>query len=235
MLKKSLYIPLACALPLTTYAENLSVELYSPSQLEQIFPSKTYFLMAVDSEIKSNIRTNDIGRLLGVPEISKEDAETVFYGVRKSMLKYAATAWDAGIALEYGKDVGKMLGLSSVSLGETSNEKSLHNKILLFRYAQQYDSSKQVIEQYRRQLEPLLDSANSYQECVKVEPHTDYKFYQKLSSNLPESSLALPLALRYEALMPCQKLALSDYLEQSEKELNKVTFLQGIASVQVAN
>ncbi|MCO4786546.1 MAG: hypothetical protein KC467_11545 [Marinomonas atlantica] len=239
MLKKSLYLPLACALPLTTYAENLSTEMHPSSHIEQVFHSKTYFLMAVDNEIKSAIQYDDVSKLLGLPAMSKEDAETVLFGMRKSLLKYAARAWDTGVAVNYGKEVSEVIGLETIGTDEV-DETSLQNKLLLFRYAQQYDNSKQVIDRYSEQLDPLVESLSlsaslSNQDCINAEPHSDYEFYQKLSTHLPKTSTGISLAKKYEILMPCQKLALGDFLEQNQSNLSKATFQRGIASVIAAN
>ena len=48
--------------------------------------------MAVDNEILSNIRDQDVGALVGVPNMAPDHAEAIYYGMRKAMLKYAASS-----------------------------------------------------------------------------------------------------------------------------------------------
>ncbi|SBT16782.1 hypothetical protein MGA5115_00866 [Marinomonas gallaica] len=238
MLKKSLYLPLVCALPLTTYAGNLSTEQHQPSQIKQVFPSKTYFLMAVDNEIKSTIKYDDIGQLLGLPSMSEEDAETVFFGMRKSMLRYAARAWDAGVAVHYGKDVGGMVGLEPADSERFANEDSgvsQFNKLLLFRYAQQYPESKQLLQQYQQRLnqevakiEVTPSDFSTY--CAQLESYTDFTFYRSLGQLSAAPSRVYSVTKQYEMLPPCKKRHVENLLSSSYSAPSLSDFLMVVSS-----
>lgn len=227
MSKKSMYWPLACLLPLATStslcAENLSGNAYSASQEEQFFPSKTYFLMAVDNEISSNIRDLDVGTLIGVPSMKPSDAEAIYYGMRKAMLKYAARAWDAGVAVSYGKDVGKMLGWHDSGANSDPNEIRIVNKLLLFRYAQQYRDSNELLQHYHQELsqKAVRVEASTVAHCKQHESYSDYIFYKQLGQLSANPNQLFPLAANYELLFSCNKLRVESMLSSQSDSISK--------------
>lgn len=227
MSKKSMYWPLACLIPLTTStslcAGNLSGDAHDSGTDEPVFPSKTYFLMAVDNEITRNIHDQDVGTLIGVPDITPDHAETIHYGMRKAMLKYAARAWDAGLAVSYGKDVGKMIGWYDSGESSDPNEIRIVNKLLLFRYAQQYQSSNELLNHYHQQLSQKMVRVNveNVSHCKQQESYSDYIFYKQLGRISANPNQLLPIAANYELLFSCNKLRVESMLSSKSDSLSK--------------
>lgn len=226
MPKKSMYWPLTCLLPFTVASSSLLAEnLNSSPQNDRVFASKTYFLMAVDNEIGFNIQEQDVPTLLGVSEMDKEDSETIYFGMRKAMLKYAARTWDAGIAASYGKEVGRVIGWHTMDIETDPAVEQVRNKLLLFRYAQQYRSSNALIEKYHQYLDRdaakiQANSVDFISHCEPLEPHSEFAFYQTLGSVLPKGNRAFMMAFHFETLAPCQKMELGQWLDQHGSSLS---------------
>ncbi|SBS28100.1 hypothetical protein MAQ5080_01005 [Marinomonas aquimarina] len=227
MPKKSMYRSLACLLPLTTatslYAGNLSEDGHNGAVTEPLFPSKTYFLMAVDNEIIRNIGDQDVGLLLGVKDIKSSDAEAIYYGMRKAMLKYAARAWDAGIVSSYGKDVGQVFGWHDPGAHSDPNEIRIVNKLLLFHYAQQYQSSNTLLQHYHQQLtqHTMQLPDNSVSQCKQHESYSDYIFYKQLGQLSANPNQLFPIAANYEALFSCDKVRVETMLSATSESISK--------------
>ncbi|CUB05402.1 hypothetical protein [Marinomonas fungiae] len=227
MSKKSMYWQLACLLPFATStslcAENLSGTAYSASLEEQFFPSKTYFLMAVDNEITRNIRDQDVGDLIGVPNIDTNHAEAIYYGMRKAMLKYAARAWDAGVAASYGKNVGRMIGWQKPDESRDPNDVRIVNKLLLFRYAQQFGESNELLQHYYQELsqKAVQMEENTVAGCKQQENYSDYIFYKELGQLSTDLNQLYPIAANYELLISCNKQQVESMLSAKSHTITK--------------
>lgn len=226
MPKKSMYWPLTCLLPFTVASSSLLAEnLNSSPQNDRVFASKTYFLMAVDNEIGFNIQEQDVPTLLGISEMDKEDAETIYFGMRKAMLKYAARTWDAGIAASYGKEVGRLIGWHTMDIETEPDVEQVRNKLLLFRYAQQYRSSNALIEKYHQYFDRdaakiQANSVDFISHCEPLEPHSDYTFYAALSSVSVSSSRMFSLAELYESFDFCQKQHIQEKISNYDSKFS---------------
>ena len=240
MSKKSMYWQLACLLPFATStslcAENLSGTAYSASLEEQFFPSKTYFLMAVDNEITRNIRDQDVGDLIGVPNIDTNHAEAIYYGMRKAMLKYAARAWDAGVAASYGKNVGRMIGWQKPDESRDPTDVRIVNKLLLFRYAQQFGESNELLQHYYQELsqKAVQMEENTVAGCKQQENYSDYFFYKKLGRLSANPDQLFPIAANYEALFSCNKLRVQARLSTDKSLISKYDIVSIVSSAEDA-
>ncbi|MBJ7549759.1 hypothetical protein [Marinomonas ostreistagni] len=210
MLKKSKCWPLACLLPFTASPSLLAENLNASSNNDRVFASKTYFLMAVDHEIGLKIKQADIPTLLGVKDIETQDAEVIYFGMRKAMLKYAASAWDSGIASSYGKEVGRIIGWQGDTTYTDTSAERIRNKLLLFRFAQQYRSSNNLIKKYHHHVEREVskikaNSVDTISLCDPLLPYSDFSFYQSISSASVTTYQILPVVERYESFDSCHK------------------------------
>lgn len=233
MLRKSLVCSFAITATIVHSAQNTSVD-NSESNDEVIFPSKTYFMMAVDRHIAKNIKPVDLSRLLGVPGISESDEQTIYNGVRRVILKDAANKWDSGVASNYGRELGLVMGWQNEA-AEPGYE--LQNRVMLFRYALQSQKAAAVLEHYDSALSSAVESVDYVEsinqgDCEPLAKKSHYNFYEQLSALTEMNRQTLQLASRFESLSACQKCAVDSLLSSYGNDITPAVIANSMADAQ---
>ena len=229
MLKKSLIYLCALTAPCGYAAHDRDNDAHD----EVIFPSKTYFMMAVDRHISNNIKPVDMSRIFGVPDISADDEQVIYQGIRKAILKDAAQKWDAGRANDYGRKIERVTNWQDEDIADGYE---LQNRIVLFRYALDSPKASDVLEQYEQVSTTVSDtrsmlSAIQTGKCDALALKSHFNFYQQLSAFQPMANKTLKLAKQFETLSSCQKFVVDTLLLSSEQSVTKDALLQTIRQV----
>lgn len=232
MLRKSFICSVAISASLAN-ASQTSDDAQSNSG-DVIFPSKTYFMMAVDRHIANHVKPADMSKYLGIDELSADDEKRIYSGVRKAILREAASKWDSGEARHYGRDLGQMVGWSQES---SRPGYELQNRITLFRYALESDKATSVLERYENNLAVtpvVLTRFEAIKEgnCDKLALKSHYSFYEQLSSFDTINRQTLRLASRFESLSSCQKCAVSSLMSSDSDQITPDTLLNSIVNAQ---
>ncbi|MBM6551444.1 hypothetical protein [Marinomonas ostreistagni] len=230
MLKKSL----VCSFALTATTGFAVQDSSSDRDNEVIFPSKTYFMMAVDRHIAKNIKPIDLSRLLGVPGISEADEQKIYSGVRKAILNDAADKWDSGVASSYGRELGLVMNWRNE---DAATGYELQNRIVLFRYALESQKASAVLDRYDQVLTTVSDATDPVAaiqqgNCDTLAAKSHYNFYEQLSSLEPSSNQTLKLASQFESLSSCQKCAVDSLLSSYDQGITKDALVSTLASAQ---
>lgn len=230
MLKKTL----VCSFALTSTAGFAVQDITSENDSEVIFPSKTYFMMAVDRHIAKNIKPIDLSRLLGVSGLNEADEQKIYSGVRKAILKDAAQKWDSGVVSSYGRELGLVMNWRNE---DAATGYELQNRIVLFRYALESQKASAVLDRYDQVLTTVSESTDQVAaikqgNCDTLAAKSHFNFYEQLSSFEPSASQTLKLASQFESLSSCQKCAVDSLLSSYDQGITKDALLNTVASAQ---
>ena len=219
---------------LTASMASVAQEQTSDTRNEVIFPSKTYFMMAVDRHIAKNIKPVDMSRILGVPNISEADEQTIYRGVRKAILDDAASKWDNGMVSDYGREIERVMDWRDEDLSEGYE---LQNRIVLFRYALESQKASNVLDHYDRGLSAAANVNNTLAavksgQCDTLAIKSHVNFYEQLSELKPMAGSTLKLAKTFEALSSCQKSMVDTLLRSHDAGVTRDALLRTLGDAQ---